>query len=337
VLFINLWPTSGMKHYSESLMHALTAVAKVIYVRNYESCVECEALRVQLDPVRLGGWGDLGRIVGTILDRQPRVIHLNSELPILLPLFPLFAFFNSVITLHDAVPHEGESFAKRAFMRVHLGFVGIFMRKVIVHSEAIRAQLPPWLQGRAHVLPHVNYQLWARAKQSPPGEGPLVVLFFGRLLPYKGLDYLLEAFRKLDPAKFTLLIAGEGELPAEVFNTPNIRVIHRFIGDEDLPGIFNQAHVVALPYVAASQSGVAYMAFAFERPVIATRVGSLGDVVADDFNGFLVEPRSAEQLASALERMADPATRARLVENVRQQNVSGDEEIRTRLLDVYRA
>jgi glycosyltransferase involved in cell wall biosynthesis len=337
VLFINLWPTSGMKHYSESLMHALIPTVPVIYVRNYESCVKCETLRVQLNPVRLGGFGDLWRIVRTILDRRPQVIHLNSELPILLPLFPLFAFFNSVITLHDAVPHQGECFAKRAFMRVHLGLVGLFLRKVIVHSETIRAQLPPWLQGRAHVLPHVNYQIWARAKQPPPSEGPLVVLFFGRLLPYKGLDYLLEAFRKLDPAKFTLLIAGEGDLPADVFNAPNIRVIHRFIGDEDLPGVFNQAHVVALPYVAASQSGVAYMAFAFERPVIATCVGGLGDLVVDDFNGIVVEPRSAEQLAAAVERMADPATRTRLVENVRQQNVSGDEEIRARLLEVYRA
>lgn len=337
VLFINLWPASGMKHYSESLIYALSPAVKVLYVRNYESCVACEALRVQLDPVRLGGWGDLWRIVRTIFDLRPRVIHLNSELPILLPLFPLFAFFNSVITLHDAVPHEGECFAKRAFMRVHLTLVGLFLRKVIVHSEAIRAQLPPWLQGRAHVLPHVNYQLWARAKQPPPSDGPLVVLFFGRLLPYKGLDYLLEAFRQLDPAKFALLIAGEGELPREVFDTPNIRVIQRFIGDEDLPGVFNQAHVVALPYVAASQSGVAYMAFAFERPVIATQVGGLGDVVVDDFNGFLVEPRSAGPLAAALERMADTSTRIRLVENVRQQNVSGDEDIRRRLLEVYRA
>ena len=337
VLFINLWATSGMKHYSESLMYALAPAAEVIYVRNYESCVEGEALRVRLDPVRLSALGDLWRIVRTILNRKPRVVHLNSELPILLPLFPLFAFFNSVITLHDAVPHEGESFAKRAFMQVHLALVGFFMRKVIVHSEAIRAQLPPWLVSRAHVLPHVNYQLWARAKQPPPSEGPLVVLFFGRLLPYKGLDYLLEAFRKLDPAKFTLLIAGEGELPPEFLNTPNICVIHHFIGDEDLPGVFNQAHVVALPYVAASQSGVAYMALAFERPVIATRVGGLGDVIADNSNGFLVEPRSADQLATALERMADAATRSRLVENVRAQNVSGDEEIRTRLLEVYRA
>jgi glycosyltransferase involved in cell wall biosynthesis len=337
VLFINLWPTSGMKHYSESLVHALAPAAEVIYVRNYESCVESEALPVNLQPVRLGRVSELWRIVRTILDRRPQAIHLNSELPVLLPLFPLFVFFNTVITLHDAVPHEGERLAKRLFMRMHLWLVALFIRKVLVHSEAIRTQLPGYLQERAHVLPHVNYQLWARAKQPPPESGPLVVLFFGRLLPYKGLNYLLEAFRKLDPTKFTLLIAGEGELAPEVFNAPNIRVIHRFIRDEDLPDVFNQAHVVALPYVAASQSGVAYMAFAFERPVVSTSVGGLADVVLDGVNGILVPPRAVEPLAAAVEKMADAAVRARLVENVRQQNISSDAEIRENLLAIYRA
>ena len=64
--------------------------------------------------------------------------------------------------------------------------------------------------------------------------------------------------------------------------------------------------------------------------VISTRVGALAEVVTDDFNGFLVEPRSAEQLAAALQRVAEPPTFARLVENVRKQNVSADEEIRKR-------
>jgi glycosyltransferase involved in cell wall biosynthesis len=258
----------------------------------------------------------LWRIIRTILQRRPRVIHLNSELPVLLPLYPLFAFFHSVITLHDAMPHEGEELAKRAFMRLHLLLVRIFLRKVIVHSEAIRAQLPGWLRAQACVLPHINFNLWGRGGQPPPAEGPLVALFFGRLLPYKGLDYLLAAFRRLDPGKFSLLIAG---------------------ADKEFPVVFNQAHVVALPYVAASQSGVAYLAFAFERPVLSTRVGGLPDVVCDGFNGFLVEPRSEEQLAEALEKLADPALRARLVENIRRQNVSADEEIRARLLEVYSA
>ncbi len=337
VLFLNLWAQGGMRHYSESVVHALAPDGEVLYACNYESRVPVETVRLQLDPVRLGGLGELGRLARLILGRRPRAIHLNSELPILLTLYPLFAFFNPVITLHDAVPHEGESTAKRLFMRIHLWLVFLFLRKVIVHSEIIRAQLPRFLRPRTHVLPHVNYQLWAQAKLPPPAEGPLVVLFFGRLLPYKGLDYLLAAFQHLDPARFSLLIAGEGHLPAEVFQMPNVEVINRFIGDDDLPAIFNRAHVVALPYIAASQSGVAYMAFAFERPVVATSVGGLPDVIHDGQNGFLVPPRSAVALAEALERLSNAATRTALVENVRRDNVSSDAEIRTRLQEVYHA
>jgi len=337
VVFINLWPQSGMKHYSESLMHALAPAARVLYVRNYESTVPVESRRVRLDPVRLTGLADLFALVREIIRRRPVAIHLNSELPILLPLFPLFAAFNSVITLHDAVPHEGESLAKRAFMRVHLWLVFLFMRKVIVHSAAIRDQLPPFLHARTHLLPHVNYQLWAREKSAPAFDGPFVVLFFGRLLRYKGLDVLLEAFGSLDPQRFTLVIAGEGDLAEYRIDSPNIRTINRFISDEEMADLFNSAHAVALPYLSASQSGVAYMAFAFEKPVVATRVGALADVVADDCNGFLIAPNSAAELVTALERLAEPATWNRLVENVRRQNLSADDEIRSRLLEIYRA
>jgi glycosyltransferase involved in cell wall biosynthesis len=335
VLFINLWPQSGMKHYSESLVHALAPVAEVIYVCNYESALPVEKLRVNLDPVRPGGWTDLFRLFREILRRRPLAIHLNSELPILLPLFPLFAFFNSVITLHDAVPHEGERLAKRLFMRLHLLFVFLFLRKVIVHSVAIRSDLPAFLQPRTHLLPHINYNLWAQQESMPRGDGPFVVLFFGRLLRYKGLEYLLAAFARLDPKKFQLVIAGEGDLSEYRLDALNIRTINRFISDDEMAALFQAAHTVALPYVAASQSGVVFMAFAFGKPVIATRVGGIGDVVVDDFNGFLIEPRSADALAAAFERMAQRETWSRLAENVRRQTVSADEEIRARLLKIY--
>ena len=335
VVFINLWPQSGMKHYSESLVHALAPAADVFYVRNYESCVTVPSRLVKLNPVSLRGWTGLFGLAREILRRRPAAIHLNSELPILLPLFPLFASFNSVITLHDAVPHEGERLSKRIFMRLHLLLLFVFIRKIIVHSAAIRDQLPDYLRSRTHLLPHVNYRLWARVAPAPRGDGRFIVLFFGRLLRYKGLDYLLDEFRRLDPGKFELVIAGEGNLAEYDIQGDNIRVLNRFIPDEEMAALFNEAHTLALPYQSASQSGVAYMAFAFEKPVIATRVGALADVVIDDQNGYLIE-REAEAFANALTRMAEPETYVRLVETVRRQNVSADEEIRTRLIEIYR-
>ncbi len=350
VVFINLWSQSGMKHYSDSLMHALAPAADIFYLRNYESRAQVPGRELRLHPVRLGGFSDLFEVGREIVRRRPAAIHLNSELPILLPLFPLFACFNSVITLHDAVPHEGESLAKRAFMRLHLVLIFLFIRKVIVHSAAIRDQLPACLHPRTHVLPHVNYRLWAPGKctsspgaasaepaaSSTPLSKPFSVLFFGRLLRYKGLEFLLEAFRHLDPQRFELTIAGEGDLSEYRIEGSNIRTLNRFIPDEEMAALFAAADTVALPYVSASQSGVAYMAFAFEKPVVATRVGALADVIVDGRNGFLIDPASAEALASALTRIADPATYGQLVKNVRCQNVSADQDIRERLLEIYR-
>lgn len=336
VIYINLWAQSGMKHYSESLMHALAPAAPVIYVRNYESRLDVPSLRVNLEPVQLPAPRELWRIARAISRRRVLAVHINSEAPALLALFPLLLGQNAVITLHDAVPHAGEKLSKRLFMRVHLALLFCFFRKVIVHSPTIRDRLPAWLQPRVRLLPHVNYRLWAPGESAPskPRGTRCRILFFGRILRYKGLDHLLTAFRQLDPARFELVIAGEGEVPS--IDAPNIRVINRFISDEEMGALFGAADVVALPYLAASQSGVAYMAFAFEKPVVATRVGGLAEVVRDDVNGFLIEPASPDPLAAALRRAAEPDTHARLVANIQRQQLSADEEIRERLLAIYR-
>jgi glycosyltransferase involved in cell wall biosynthesis len=243
---------------------------------------------------------------------------------------------NSVITLHDARSHVGERLAKRLFHALHLSFVRLFIRKVIVHSDAIRDALPiAFPPHRVHVVPHVNYSLWARGTAPPVPETPLTVLFFGRILPYKGLDVLLAAFRLLDPARFRLIIAGEGEVPA--FTAPNVEIDNRFVTDERLPAFFHRAHVVALPYHAASQSGVAQMAFAFGKPVVATHVGALPDIVHDEVNGLLIPPGDPAALAAALERLSEATLRARMEQEIRRDQSASDAAIRDRLLAIYDA
>ena len=338
IVFINFWRDGGMRHYSESLVNALQPAARVCYLRNYEGQTGVEGPVIDLDfhPLRVRNWAAIIRIARLLRELRPRAVHLNNEQPALLPLYPLLARMNSVITLHDARSHAGERLAKRAFHSLHLRLVARFIRKIIVHSDAIADALPAFLpRERVHIVPHVNYGLWARATTLPPAAPPLTVLFFGRILPYKGLDVLLDAFRLLDPARFHLLIAGEGEVPAT--SAPNLEIDNRFVTDERLPGFFQRAHVVALPYHAASQSGVAQMAFAFGKPVVATRVGALPDIVHHEENGLLIPPGDATALAAALERMADATLRARFEAAIRRDQSSSDAEIRARLLAVYDA
>ena len=337
-MFINFWRDGGMRHYAESLVHALQPEAPVCYVRNYpgETGAAGPVLDIDFHPLRWRNAAAVQRVAALLRELQPRAVHLNNEQPALLPIYPLLARYNSVITLHDARSHAGESLAKRAFHQLHLQFVRRFVRKVIVHSAAIRDALPAsFPRERIHILPFVNYGLWARAATPPPPAPPLTILFFGRILPYKGLDVLLAAARLLDPVRFRFLIAGEGEVPA--ITAPNIEIDNRFIADDLLPGYFQRAHVVALPYHAASQSGVAQMAFAFGRPVVATRVGALPDIVHHEVNGLLIPPGDPAALAAALERLADAPLRARLTAAITGDQSSSDAAIRRALLAIYDA
>jgi glycosyltransferase involved in cell wall biosynthesis len=338
VVFINIWREGGMRHYSDSIVHALRGAARVFYLRNYPSDVAEDGAVLDCDfhPLRPRNWLALLRVTRLLRALRPRAVHLNNEQPLLLPLYPLLALMNSVITLHDARSHAGEQFAKRLFHSLHLWLVRMFIRKVIVHSAVIRDALPRWFpRERIHIMPIVNFSLWAGAPTAPPPAPPINVLFFGRILAYKGLDVLLEAFRQLDPAKFRLIIAGEGEVPP--LEAPNIEVENRFISDDRLPTYFQRAHIVALPYRAASQSGVAQLAFAFGRSVVSTRVGGLPDIVRDGVNGLLIPPGDATALAAALERLADPSLREKFESDVRRANLDSDAEIRARLLAIYDA
>lgn len=338
VVFINLWREGGMRHYADSLVHALGDAVPVFYLRNYPSPVAPDGLVLDVDfhPLRPGNWWGLLRIARLLRELRPRAVHLNNEQPLLLPLYPLLALMNSVITLHDARSHAGESLAKRIFHAIHLRLVSCFIRKVIVHSAMIRDALPPWFQRqRVHIMPFVSARLWSGPPVTPSAPPPLRVLFFGRILAYKGLDVLLTAFSQLDPARFHLTIAGEGDVPA--IDAPNISVHNHFIGDDQLPGLFQRTHVVVLPYHAASQSGVVHMALAFGRTVVATRVGALPDVVHDGENGLLIPPGDPVALISALERLADFPFRAQLEANIRRGSHDLDAEVRTRLMEIYDA
>lgn len=338
IVFVNFWREGGMRHYSESLVHALQPAARVCYLRNYpgDTGAAGPVLDLDIHPLQWRNWAGIAEVARLLRELKPRAVHLNNEQPALLPLYPMLARMNTVITLHDARSHAGERLLKRLFHTMHLRLVRRFIRKVIVHSAAIRDALPAdFPRDRVFLLPHVNYSFWARGAAASLPATPLTVLFFGRILPYKGLDVLLEAFRRLDPARFRLIIAGEGEVPAT--RAANIEVDNRFVTDDRMPALFQRAHVVALPYHAASQSGVAQMAFAFGRPVVATRVGALPDIVQDNVNGLLIPPGDPAALAVALAKLQEPAVRTRMQEAIRQDQSGSDAEIRRQLLAIYDA
>ncbi|PYQ47446.1 MAG: hypothetical protein DMF59_18840, partial [Acidobacteria bacterium] len=126
-----------------------------------------------------------------------------------------------------------------------------------------------------------------------------VALFFGHIRPFKGLDIALEAWRKLK-SNATLVVAGELWWNATYEDQPNVRFDPRFIPDSEIASYFAAADVVLAPYRSEAQSGVALTAFHFARPVIATAVGGLPEII-DGRNGILVPPENPDALAKAID------------------------------------
>lgn len=133
-----------------------------------------------------------------------------------------------------------------------------------------------------------------------------VALFFGHVRPFKGLDIALRAWRLLH-ANATLVVAGEAWWKGEAEyrelarGLTNVRLDFRFIPDAEIATYFAACDVVLAPYRIEAQSGVALTAFHFARPVIATKVGGLPEIVEEGRNGMLVPPEDPGALAKAID------------------------------------
>jgi len=141
-----------------------------------------------------------------------------------------------------------------------------------------------------------------------------VALSFGHVRPYKGVDIALRAWRMLK-SEVTLVVAGEAWWKSEeeyrqlARGLDNVRLDLRFIPDAEIANYFAATDVVLAPYRVEAQSGVALTAFHFARPVIASTVGGLPEIVEDGVNGFLIPPEDPEALARAIDAFFTRADR----------------------------
>jgi glycosyltransferase involved in cell wall biosynthesis len=152
-------------------------------------------------------------------------------------------------------------------------------------------------------------------------DRPLRVLFFGRVMPYKGLSLLTEAVElcRRDGINVKLGVYGDGDLSNERnrLATLGADVENRWIDEAEIPAILARYDVVALSHIEASQSGVAATAFGNFMPVIGMPIGGLPEQVVDGRTGVLARRVAARSFADAIHRLAtDPALYARISSNL---------------------
>jgi glycosyltransferase involved in cell wall biosynthesis len=222
-----------------------------------------------------------------------------------------------VLTAHDVLPREPRPGQLDAQRRLYERMDG-----VVVHSEHGRGRLVDALgidPAKVEVIPHGAFDHLARL----PHEAPLppeldavdrpVVLLFGLLRPYKGLDVLLEAWRGISDAELWVVGRPFGvDLPADP--PPGVRFVPRFVDDAEIPALFRRADLVVLPYREIDQSGVLFTALAFGRPLVLSAVGGFPEVAAHGA-AELVAPGDAEALRTTLQTLLrNDDRRARLAE-----------------------
>lgn len=220
-----------------------------------------------------------------------------------------------VLTAHDVLPREGGPWRRAAQRRLYDRFDA-----VVVHSEHGRRRLTQELgvdERRVHVIAHGAF---AHLAELPAGPSPFatdkrVVLFFGLLRPYKGLDVLLQAWRGIDDAE--LWIVGMSRMDVATLMAdapPNVRLVARFVSDAELPAYFARADLVVLPYREIEQSGVLFTALAFGKPLLVSDVGGFAEL-AERGAAHAVAPGDPAALHEALAGLlANPAALAALGE-----------------------
>ena len=228
-----------------------------------------------------------------------------------------------VLTAHDVLPREprpGQLDAqRRLYERVEA---------VVVHSEHGAVRLRDELRidpAHVHVIPHGAFTHFAELEDPAPLPPELaatdtpVVLSFGLLRPYKGIDVLLDAWRGIDGAELWVVGLPKMDIaPLRAAAPPNVRFVPRFVADRELPAFFRRADLVVLPYREIDQSGVLFTALAFGTPLLLSAVGGFPEVAASGA-AELVPPGDAAALHDALRRLlGDPAARERLAAAARE-------------------
>jgi glycosyltransferase involved in cell wall biosynthesis len=269
-----------------------------------------------------------------------------------LPLEPLDAWLlpparPRLMTMHNVV-RRGEGARAEGVTRR----LAERMDAVVVHTRRGAHRLAELGvdSGRGRVIPHGAFDHLTRQPDEAPlpaelaaVEGP-VVLYFGTVRPYKGVDVLLRGFQEVEGAE--LWIVGRPlATPMEPLHQlarqvpGRVRFVTRYVTDPEIPAFFRRADLVVLPHRSVDQSGVLYVGLAFGKPMVISAAGGFVEVAEEDGAARLVPPGDPGALAAAIEGLlADPGARDALGRRAADAAAArySWSSIAERTLDLYR-
>ncbi|MBO7570574.1 MAG: glycosyltransferase [Bacteroidales bacterium] len=248
-----------------------------------------------------------------------RIVHRNGKT-------------KCIALVHNMIPHE-----QNILDKILPPYFVKSMDRFIALSKSVADDIGKFdKQGKPRTFsPHPIYDHYGKLLERNQALQQLgldanckYVLFFGLVRAYKGLDLLIDAFAdsKLRNSNIKLIVAGEFYQDENIYRKQiaehkiedKIIIHNEFIPDDKVNLYFSAADIIAQTYKSATQSGVTQIAFHFEKPMLVTNVGGLGEIVINGKSGYVVEPK-ADEIANALSDFFENERSSEFIQAVRTE------------------
>lgn len=279
--------------------------------------IQIENVHYILDPFSILSWL---KTVALLKSFGPELLLTQWWTPFWMPsLTAILYFFRKacprvpVVTIcHNIISHEEhwwDNLIARLFLRlpdhciVHSESSKLHLLRLIPDAKTTLLDFPQY-EG---LIP-VSYSRTEARHELDVSEDEPILLFFGFVRPYKGLEYLLRALARVNFSPVKLLVVGEFwhdkqsylQLIDSLGIGDRVLIIDEYVPNERIGLYFATADALVLPYVKTSQSAVMQLAFETNVPIIASNVSGIGEYIAEGINGLLVQPGSVDDLARAI-------------------------------------
>ncbi len=277
---------------------------------------------------------------------NPDIVHIQSNgHPYFMLNFLTLRKYKIVNTVHDPKKHKGDP------TYINDDLLWWFSRRYtdifITHGEIQKndlIQIQNLNPKKVFTTYHGHLGIYRKFNNKVVKEEKNTILFMGRIWDYKGLDDFIKAsykvIERIPNCKF--IIAGKGDdfekYEALIKHPSNFELHNKYIPVEEIPILFQRSSIVVLPYKEATQSGIIPVAYAFGKPVIATRVGSIPEVVLDGKTGFLVPPETPDAISNAIITFLSDNTKQQAMKNEAKkmtQTLLSWEEIAKQITNYY--
>lgn len=331
ILLVALARRGGMVHYTVDFANSTSSLAQVYIITSAGVPSGTYSSRVAHYQINTGQ-KKLGTLLNAINPRiyiqfasiarsiKPDLVHIIAQHewnPMVAWLFRNYLKYPLIYTVFDPTPHEGTPL----YFVIPEILVRKFADAYIVQTQRLKEDFASkgFSSERTYIIqlgPYSPITQWKQENIPKHNE----ILFFGRIALHKGIDTLLKAAPQIlsDLPNWKIIIAGFGSFKPyqNMVTSDRIKVINRFIEDQEAAILFQHAKIVVLPYHSATSTGVIPIAYAFGTPVVATDIGSLGDYVDHKKTGLLIPSKNPNLLAQAILSLAkDEAYRQQIGEN----------------------